>query len=186
VPDFTIDRFSGVRSTSTADTLLPGQSRQSQNYRLTQQGPDGGRALLPGYGSTRIYTSALEGSDGAISLLACAPEDFNADEGAVLVLVDAVNDDRILGIHQHRDSAKVPFEPSDYSAAFAIFAHAIPGDGSSGALVWFDVANEEWQSIAGADEFPLDSDGDWNQPSYGGVLPIGVNDVLAITPLVEI
>ena len=159
MPDFRITRFGGLDATATTDSLAPGSARLGQNFALTKAGGDGGRALRPAYGASRLYASSLRETDAdAVMVYGEEPSILNASAGAILFVADHSQGGRVTTIHQHADMAEVAYQPP-VAEGQDIYAQE-----AEGYLLKFDFDSREWTRLdATGDVFPDNSD-----PVYTG------------------
>jgi len=153
-----IDRFGGLKSAPTTDAVRLGDAIAGFNYRLTA--PGSGRAgLRPGPGRTRVYRDAMDlGGEDRLELIACEPEDFNRDTGAVLFAADQSDSGKVLTVHQHEDLARGPYEPPDDEPVAVEFVH----EEFEELLKWSFITGEATQ-LTGSIVY-VDEDYPWVEP----------------------
>lgn len=111
--DFAVARFGGVAGSPTADSLSEGLAADGSDWSLGDEGPDGGRPLVPGLGRTRVngisaYESDMYAAGDGIVLYALPATDFPWLTGAskvILVAVDQQSSGEIVGIWQPNPGA---------------------------------------------------------------------------------
>lgn len=90
MPSFDFSQFGGVVTDIPPEAMELGQASAGFNFTLGSLSARGRNALSLGSpGRTRIYEDPqTPASSGKITLLAADPEDFNLDDGSVLIGVD--------------------------------------------------------------------------------------------------